>query len=112
MTIRTFQIVRNTPFSHSRPHLVVYFKPKMREIVMHFTNSTTCLVTGATSGIGFQVALRLAKLGATVVLMARNQAKCEDVITKIRAEYPGGSVEYIIADLGGNGTGSCSRRGF
>jgi len=34
-----------------------------------------CLVTGATSGIGEQTAYGLARVGGTVVLVARNEAK-------------------------------------
>ena len=34
-----------------------------------------CLVTGSTSGTGYVTALELAKAGATVVMLCRNEAK-------------------------------------
>src|SRR4051794_7908452 len=59
----------------------------------------TCLVTGATSGIGFVTAHELAQLGATVVLVGRNKQKCEQAVTTIRTATGNTSVEYLVADL-------------
>ncbi len=36
-----------------------------------------CMITGATSGIGKQIALQAAELGSTVIIVSRNQKKCE-----------------------------------
>ncbi|HEX9089852.1 MAG TPA: SDR family NAD(P)-dependent oxidoreductase, partial [Anaerolineales bacterium] len=58
-----------------------------------------CLVTGATSGIGYYTALEIAKMGASVIVVGRNQAKCENTIDRIRAESNNQSVEYLLADL-------------
>lgn len=58
----------------------------------------TCLVTGATSGIGAATALGLAQLGATVLVAGRDAAKCRARAETIRRET-GARVEEVIADL-------------
>jgi NAD(P)-dependent dehydrogenase (short-subunit alcohol dehydrogenase family) len=57
------------------------------------------LITGATSGIGQASALGLAKLNATVVLVARNQEKGLAVRDAIRAQSGNPHVEVLFADL-------------
>ena len=59
----------------------------------------TCLVTGATSGIGKETALRLAMLGADVTIVARNAARGEAAAAEIRQRVPGAQVEIMTADL-------------
>ncbi len=59
----------------------------------------TCLVTGATAGIGRVTALELAHMGATVVLAGRNPAKCATTAIDIREESRNTAVEYLVADL-------------
>ena len=59
----------------------------------------TCLVTGATAGIGRKIALELAHMGANVVLAGRNQAKCAATANEIREESRNAAVEYLVADL-------------
>ncbi len=49
-------------------------------------NNKICLVTGASSGIGKSLALKLNSLGAIVILTARNQANLEMV--KANCQYP------------------------
>ena len=58
-----------------------------------------CMVTGATSGIGAVTARELARRGATVVLVGRNQAKAEAVATQIKAKTGNTAVEILIGDL-------------
>ncbi|MCS5717745.1 SDR family oxidoreductase [Herbiconiux sp. CPCC 205763] len=57
----------------------------------------TALVTGSTSGIGRAIALRLAGLGAHVIVSGRDDARGGDVVERIRAE--GGSADFVHADL-------------
>lgn len=58
-----------------------------------------CLITGATSGIGKATALGLARQGATVVIVARNQAKGEASLQEIRTVSGNPRVELLLADL-------------
>jgi retinol dehydrogenase-12 len=59
----------------------------------------TCLVTGATSGIGKETAVRLAALGATVIIVARTATRGEGAVEEIRRRVPGARVEVVVADL-------------
>lgn len=62
-------------------------------------DSRTCLVTGATSGIGKEIAAGLAGMGATVVFVGRDGGKCEAVLKEIMQRHPEGKVSYIVSDL-------------
>ena len=57
------------------------------------------LVTGATSGIGKATATELAKMGAHVVVLARNAEKAEATQREIRAAAGHDRVEILLADL-------------
>ena len=57
----------------------------------------TVVITGATSGLGKATALQLAKKGAFVVGVARNNAKANQVIAEIKKE--GGRAQFVIYDL-------------
>jgi NAD(P)-dependent dehydrogenase (short-subunit alcohol dehydrogenase family) len=63
----------------------------------------TCVVTGATSGIGLSTVRALAGLGATIIVVGRNPQKCEHVTRKIKAETGNTQIEFVLADL------SCQR---
>lgn len=56
------------------------------------------LVTGATSGLGRAIALRLARDDAEIVVHGRNPARGAETVEAIRAE--GGSARFVAADLG------------
>ena len=58
------------------------------------------LVTGSTAGIGFAIALGLAREGARVVVNGRTQARVEAALESIRQEAPQAKVEGLAFDLG------------
>ena len=58
-----------------------------------------CIVTGATSGMGKATAAALAQMGATVILVARNQTRGELVCDEIRSQSGNTNVEVMLADL-------------
>lgn len=58
------------------------------------------LVTGSASGIGFAIALGLAKEGAKVIINGRSKEKLDEAINKIKAEFANAEVSGIVADFG------------
>jgi retinol dehydrogenase 12 len=58
----------------------------------------TCLITGATSGIGFQTALQLARLGAKVIITYRDPKKGVETQKKLDAET-GTKTDSFYCDL-------------
>jgi NAD(P)-dependent dehydrogenase (short-subunit alcohol dehydrogenase family) len=59
----------------------------------------TCLITGASAGLGKESARALAKTGAHVILAARNPEALRDAQTWIRAEVPNASTSIVELDL-------------
>ena len=57
------------------------------------------IVTGATGGLGFEVALGLARLGATTILAARNPDKGAAALARIRQQVPHAQVRFDPLDL-------------
>lgn len=60
---------------------------------------TTALVTGATSGIGFEVASALASLGASVRFVARSEDRARRARDEIVARSGNADVDYTLADM-------------
>jgi NAD(P)-dependent dehydrogenase (short-subunit alcohol dehydrogenase family) len=58
-----------------------------------------CVVTGASSGIGKATANGLAELGATVVMVCRDQERGEAAKAEIEAASSARSVDLFLADL-------------
>ncbi|MEJ5868767.1 SDR family NAD(P)-dependent oxidoreductase [Pseudokineococcus sp. 5B2Z-1] len=59
----------------------------------------TVLVTGASSGIGWHAARRLAALGARVLLGSRDAVRGERAAAALRARVPGADVAVVALDL-------------
>lgn len=58
------------------------------------------VITGATSGIGEAAAERYARMGATVVIVARNPEKTETLVNELRERSGNENIDSVIADLG------------
>ena len=58
-----------------------------------------CIVTGANSGIGKAAALGLAQMGATIVMVCRNQIKGEEAQNEIKEKSGNDAVDLMLADL-------------
>lgn len=59
-----------------------------------------CLVTGASSGIGKEAAIAIARMGATVVCVSRDAVRGEAALQDIRRESGNANVTLILGDLG------------
>ena len=58
-----------------------------------------CVVTGATSGIGKETAVALAKAGATVAVVCRTRDRGEAALAEIRRRAGHDAVSLFVADL-------------
>lgn len=59
----------------------------------------TIIITGANSGIGKAAAIQLAKLGANVVMLCRNQERGGQALQDVRLASKNGHVELILVDM-------------
>src|ERR1700745_616211 len=60
----------------------------------------TCLITGATNGIGRATALELARMGAQLFLIYRNKLRADETVAEIRNTTGNIDVHLLHADLG------------
>ena len=58
------------------------------------------LITGSTSGIGKETAIKLVKLGAHVIIHGRDELKTHNTIELIRNETNNPKIDGVYADLG------------
>lgn len=59
----------------------------------------TCLLTGATAGIGRESAHVLAGMGADLVLVGRSKRKLDLTVASVRRSFPRATIRPIVADL-------------
>ena len=57
------------------------------------------IVTGATSGVGFEAALALARAGADVIVAGNDEAQGHEALAKIRPQAPASLVRFEKLDL-------------
>ncbi len=62
-------------------------------------NGRSCLVTGATNGIGKATARALATSGATLVIHGRNREKTERCLAELKAESGNDDIHMLLADF-------------
>ena len=62
-------------------------------------NGKTAIVTGANSGMGFATVEALSDMGATVLMLCRNEKRGRDAIDSLTAEKER-KLDLIICDLG------------
>jgi retinol dehydrogenase 12 len=62
-------------------------------------NGRVCVVTGATSGIGFVTARELAQRGATVAAVGRDPVRLAEVVKQITAATGNAEIRGFLADL-------------
>lgn len=62
-------------------------------------NGKTVLITGASAGIGLQSAMGLAKLGAEVVLVGRDEGRTAEAARQVQSQTGNPSISHLVADL-------------
>ena len=58
----------------------------------------SAIVTGANSGVGFEIARNLAKIGASVTMACRNEKRCNEAADSIRREGAKGEAIPMTLD--------------
>ena len=62
-------------------------------------NGRTCLITGATDGIGKETAIGMAKNGYNLILIGRNEEKGKKVTEEIKGIAESIDIDFFKADL-------------
>ena len=73
--------------------------PKPLDIPVPDLTGKLALVTGASDGVGLEIAARLARAGADILMPVRNQQKGERAAAQIHQRTPGSSIRVLPLDL-------------
>jgi NAD(P)-dependent dehydrogenase (short-subunit alcohol dehydrogenase family) len=73
--------------------------PRTIDIPVPDLTGMLALVTGASDGIGFNIAARLARAGAEVMMPVRNQAKGQAAAQRIRERVPNAKLDVRALDV-------------
>ncbi|NNE69263.1 MAG: SDR family oxidoreductase [Rhodothermales bacterium] len=66
---------------------------------MNQIEGSTCVVTGANSGIGKVTAIEMARMGARVVMVCRNRERGRQALVEVCQASGSSSVDLLLADL-------------
>lgn len=66
---------------------------------MNNLDGKVCIVTGSSSGIGLVTAKELAKMGATTVMVARDEARGKAALAKVNEYSRNDNVDFLACDL-------------
>jgi hypothetical protein len=80
-------------FFLTKARLKLYFEGGSCTIVKSLSGQTV-IVTGGNTGIGFETALRLCELDATVVLACRDKQRAETAIECIKTRIKNAKIHY------------------
>ena len=73
--------------------------PKSLDITVPDLTGKLALVTGASDGVGFEIAARLARSGAELIMPVRNLQKGEEAAARIRERTPDAGIHVRSLDL-------------
>lgn len=76
-----------------------YFLLTLAQNLHNKMNLKTCVVTGATSGIGYEIARGLASGSHRLILIGRNERKGEEILKALRKDFNNNEVFFYQADL-------------
>ena len=62
-------------------------------------SNKTIAITGSTGGLGKEISIGLAKLGADLIFVNRNLQKSEELAQEIKRQFPNTKIDIVIADL-------------
>jgi len=74
-------------------------KPDWTTDDMPSQHGRIALITGGTSGMGYEDALALARSGAQVIIAARNSERGAEAVARIQAAVPDAEVQFEAVDL-------------
>lgn len=97
--LATFAVLLNCAFAVGGAMAQSPPKPDWSPADMPSQKGRIFLVTGGTSGMGFEDAKALAAAGAQVVIAARNPERGQEAIERIRQEVPEALVQFESVDL-------------
>lgn len=66
---------------------------------MNNLDGKVCIVTGSTSGIGLITAKELAKMGATTIIVARDEVRGKKALAEVKKASGSNSIELLMCDF-------------